>query len=174
MSLLNIQKVPTTDDRTLPIFAEFDQLAKDIRVQAYKLFARRGADEGRALDDWLAAEREVCWPAAELIEQDDGFVLNVGLPGFDPEEISVTATPREVMVKAARKQERHQTDGKKGQKLQWTEFRSNDVLRRVELPAEVDVDKVSADLRNGLLKITAPRAKDTAKSAKKVKVTAAS
>jgi HSP20 family protein len=174
MSLLNIQKVPTTDDRTLPIFAEFDKLAKDIRVQAYNLFARRGADEGGALDDWLAAEREVCWPAAELIEDDDGFVLNVALPGFDAADISVTATPREILVKAARKQERKESENKKGTKLQWTEFRSNDVLRRIELPRDVNVDKISADLRNGLLKITAPQAQDAAKSAKKVKVTAAS
>ena len=81
MSRLNVQKVPAADDRILPIFAEFDQFADRIRVQAYNLFARRGAGDGHALEDWLAAEHELCWPAAELAERDGEFVLNVALAG---------------------------------------------------------------------------------------------
>jgi hypothetical protein len=45
----------------------------------------------------------------------------------------------------------------------WSEFRSNDVYRRVELPVEVDVDNVSAQYENGLLKVVAPKRKQPAK-----------
>jgi HSP20 family molecular chaperone IbpA len=169
MARLNIQKIPTADVRNLPIFAEFDQLADRIRLQAYKLFSRRGAGEGHALDDWLAAEREVCWPAAELSERKGEFVLNVALAGFEPAEITVTATPREIMIKAAHKHERKST-GKGEPKLRWTEFRSNDVFRRVELPAAVDVDRVSAEFRNGLLEIAAPKAQSAAESPKQIEI----
>ena len=100
MSDLNIQKVPTTEDRSLPIFAEFDRIADRIRLEAYNLFARRGSGDGGALDDWLEAERNVCWPAAKLVERDGAFVLEVALAGFEPSEISLTATPREIMIKA--------------------------------------------------------------------------
>jgi hypothetical protein len=44
----------------------------------------------------------------------------------------------------------------------WSEFRSNDVYRRVELPAVIQVEKVSADYENGLLKIIAPKAQQPA------------
>jgi HSP20 family molecular chaperone IbpA len=169
MSRLNIQKVPTADVRSLPIFAEFDQLADRIRLQAYNLFSRRGAGEGHALDDWLTAEREVCWPAAELSERNGEFVLTVALAGFEPGEITVTATPREIMVKAAHKHER-KSPGKGEPKLRWTEFRSNDILRRVEVPAAVDVDKISADFRNGLLEIVAPKAQPAAESPKQIEI----
>jgi HSP20 family molecular chaperone IbpA len=169
MARLSIQKVPSPDVRTLPIFAEFDQLADRIRLQAYNLFSHRGAGEGHALEDWLAAEREVCWPAAELSERDGEFVLNVALAGFEPGEITVTATPREIIVKAAHKHER-KSAGKGEPKLRWTEFRSNDIFRRVELPAAVDVDKISADFRNGLLEIVAPKAQSAAESPKQIEI----
>jgi len=156
MSQLKVQKVRATNDRTLPIFAEVDQLAERIRMQAYNLFAHRGAGDGHALDDWLAAEREVCWPAAELAEREGEFLLSVALAGFGAADITVTATPREIIVKAGRKQERASA-GKGEPKLRWTEFRSDNVFRRVELPTPVEVEKISASLENGLLKIRAPK-----------------
>ena len=173
MSRLEVQKVPAVDDRSLPIFAEFDRLAERIRVQAYNLFSHRGAGEEHALDDWLAAEREVCWPAAELVERDAELELNVALAGFEPAEITVTASPREILVKAAHKHERQST-GKGEPKVRWTEFRSDNVLRRVELPSAVDVEKISANYQNGLLKIVAPKAQSAKKSAKKVEISTSS
>jgi len=34
-------------------------LEKEIKVRAYELYEQRGARDGRALEDWLKAEREV-------------------------------------------------------------------------------------------------------------------
>ena len=155
MSELNVQKVPTTEDRTLPIFAEFDRLTDRIRLEAYNLFARRGTGDGRALDDWLEAERNLCWPAAKLIEQDGAYRLEVALAGFEASEISLTATPREFMIKA-KHEHTNRSDEKEAPRLRWSEFRSDEIYRRVELPAPVDVDKTKASLKNGLLVIVAP------------------
>lgn len=169
MAEINIQKVSDIKDRSLPVFEELDRLAERIRLQAYNLFARRGEGDGHALDDWLAAEREVCWPSAELVEREEEFVLKVALAGFESKDIDVTATPREIIVKARHEQESESTNEEEG-KCRWTEFRSNDVFRRVSLPAAVDVEKVSSSLSNGLLEIVAPRAKTASKAAKKVEV----
>lgn len=158
MTQLSVQKVSAADDRSLPIFAEFERLADRIRLQAYNLFSRRGGSPGHELDDWIAAEHELCWPAAQLVERDDAFSLEVALAGFEPGEIAVTATPREVIVKAAHKAGKSESKGEKGVELRWSEFRSNDVYRRVELPGDVEVNKVTANLQNGLLKIVAPKA----------------
>jgi hypothetical protein len=47
----SIARVPSTPVR--------DNSAEEkIRVRAYELFERRGAEHGRALDDWLQAEAE--------------------------------------------------------------------------------------------------------------------
>jgi HSP20 family protein len=169
MPELNIQKVPAADDRTLPIFAEFDKLADRIRVQAYNLCAHRGAAEGHALDDWLAAEREVCWPSAELTERHGEYALKVALAGFEPAEIAVTATPREIIVKAAHKQEKRSA-GEDETRVRWSEFRSNNVYRRVELPGPIDVEKISATFKNGLLEIVAAQAQPAARSTTQIEV----
>ena len=164
---VNIQKVPTTEDRSLPIFAEFDRLAERIRLEAFNLFARRGSGNGRALDDWLEAERNVCWPAAKLAERDGAFVLEVALAGFEPGEISLTATPREIMIKANHEHTKR-SDEKEAPNLRWSEFRSDEVYRRVELPSSVDVGKTSASFKNGLLVVVAPLAPPSKSTPKKI------
>jgi HSP20 family molecular chaperone IbpA len=168
MSHIEVKRVQEASDRKLPIFAEFDKLAEQIRLEAFNLFGHRGAGDGHALEDWLEAEQKFCWPAAELSESDDDYSLKIAVAGFEPKEITVTATPREIMVKAAHKHEA--SGGDKKEELRWSEFRSNDVLRRVELPASVDVDKISANLKNGLLEITAPKSQAEAEGAKKIEL----
>jgi len=162
MPQVEVNRIPEESDRKLPVFAEFDRLAERIRLEAYNLFAHRGARDGRALDDWLAAEREHCWPAAELAESDSKYTLKIALAGFDPKEIDVTVTPREILVKAGHEQKSSGVDDKA--RLRWSEFQTNDVLRRVELPTPVDVAKAKAVLANGMLEITAPKEKSSART----------
>jgi HSP20 family molecular chaperone IbpA len=166
---LDVQKVPTSEDRSLPIFGEFDRLADRIRLEAYNLFAHRGSSDGHALDDWLAAERNLCWPATKLIERDGTFVLEVALAGFEPSEISLTATPREIMIKANHEHSR-KSDEKAAAGLRWSEFGSDEVYRKVDLPSPVDVDKVTANLKNGLLVVVAPMAASVASAATKIAI----
>lgn len=171
MSRLHITKVATPDDKSLPIFAEFEQLAERIRLQAYNLFAHRGASDGHALDDWLAAERQLCWPAAELTEHKGEYVLDIALAGFAPAEIEVTATPREIMIKGGHKSEQSAGDESK---VRWSELRSRNAFRRVGLPTTVDVEKITASIENGLLRIVAPKAEVLGEAAKQVEVSASS
>lgn len=173
MSKLNIQKVPTAEDRKLPIFEELEEIADQIRVRAYNLFRGRGFSTGHDLDDWLIAEREICWPAAELVEEDDEIEVKVALAGFEPKDIEITATPRELILKATHKEDRKKDEEKEGLVVHWSEFHSNDVYRRIALPAEIDVNKVSAEFERGMLEIEAPKARKKKQASKKVKVTAA-
>ncbi len=55
---------------------------------------------------------------------------------------------------------KEQEEGKKGQIVCWSEFRSNDVCRQVALPKDIDPQSVSAALHNGLLKIVATKAEE--------------
>jgi HSP20 family protein len=90
--------------------------------------------------------------------------MRIALPGFEAKEVEVTAAPSDIVVHAATKQEKR---GEKDNVL-WTEFGSNDVYRRFELPNSIVADKVTANLENGLLRINAPeiaKPKATAKAA---------
>jgi HSP20 family protein len=172
MSKLNIQKVESPKERKLPIFDELEQIADRIRVRAYNLFANRGNGDSNDLNDWLTAQREICWPTAELVESDDEFEVKVALAGFDSKDVTVTATPRELIVKASRSKEHKENKKSKGVKVRWSEFQSNDVYRQIELPSDVDVGKIKADFDQGMLVIEAPKAKVKAKASGKKKTAA--
>jgi HSP20 family molecular chaperone IbpA len=157
MSDVPVQKVAKASERTLPIFQEVEAILERIRERAFSFAARRGFHGGRDLDDWLAAERIEGWLASELTEQDGTMRLSVALPGYEPKDITVTAAPGEIIVKACRRTERSDKPGAANARVHWSEFSAEDVYRRVELPQQIDVAKCTAQLDNGMLIIEAPR-----------------
>lgn len=167
MASVAVQKVESTSAK-LPLFEEVQRRMEAVRRRAFELFERRGCELGSELEDWLKAEHEILgWPAAEMKERDGKYEVEVTLPGFDPSEVQVTATPSEIIVHAETK---HEKKGEEG-KLFWTEFGSNDVYRRFELPDSIDVDKTSAQLDKGILHVTAT--KMTSAKARPIEVRAA-
>jgi HSP20 family protein len=152
MSQVIVKNVDGGSKETLPVFGEIAKRFDAIERRAFGLFERRGYELGHELEDWLKAEHELGCPAAELSEKDGAYKMQIALPGFDAKDVEVTATPSEVVVHAAMKQQ------KKGEKdnVLWSEFGSSDVYRRFELPNPINADKVTANLENGLLHVSAP------------------
>ncbi|HEX4932440.1 MAG TPA: Hsp20/alpha crystallin family protein, partial [Gemmatimonadaceae bacterium] len=152
-STIHIQRA-AEDERNLPVFSEIARRMDAVRQRAFELFAERGGEGGHELDDWVAAEHQVFgWPAAEFKDVDGAFEVDVTLPGFDAQEVEVTATPSELIVHAATTEEKHGEDAA----ILWSEFGSNDVYRHVGFPRPVAADRVTATLENGLLKVRAPK-----------------
>ena len=153
MSQVAIQRVNDADKTSLPIFEEIAKRFDAVRQRAFHLFENRGSEPGHDREDWLKAERELFgWPAAELAEKDGVYEIQVSLPGFESNDVEVTSTASEVIIHAENKQEKKsQKDG-----VVWSEFGSNDVYRRFELPKPINVEKITANLKNGVLRIIAP------------------
>jgi HSP20 family protein len=155
MATIAIQKVEKPGEKPVPLLEEIGRLCETVRDRAFEYFQRRGAQVGDALQDWLRAERDVFgWPAAELTESNDGYELEVTLPGFKPEEVEVTATPGEIAIHACAKHEKKGED----KRVVWSEYGSNEVYRRFELPNAIDVGKTNATLENGILHVKAAKA----------------
>ena len=155
MANVSVEKVKSVGPKPLPIFELIENRLDQVRRRAFGLFEERGYELGHELDDWIKAEHEVFgWPAAELAEKDGKYEAEITLPGFDPSEVQVTATPSEIIVHAETRQEKQIEK----ENVIWTEFGSNDVYRRFELPARIDVDKTSATLDKGMLHIVAAKA----------------
>ena len=162
MSKPSVEKVASSDDRSLPIFDEFDQVTDRIRKRAYELFNVHRSDLTADVDHWLRAEREVCWPGAELCETDEKLTCRVALAGFEAKDIAVTATPAEIIVKATMRHE--STADKKSAPPEivcWSDFHYEDVYRRFGLPAEIVVKDVRAEFKDGMLTISAPKAAES-------------
>ena len=162
MSKIAVQKVNDKQTQPVPALEEIGRRMQAIERRAFELFQQGGCCPGHDLDDWLRAEHEVLgWPSAELTAQDEAFEIQMTLPGFQAKEVEVTATPDEIVVHAEAKHEEMGED----RGVVWTEFGSNDVYRRFDLPAQIDVDKATATLENGILHVKAPQSVKRAASA---------
>jgi len=150
------------------ILNELQKMEERITRRAYDIFEGTGSIFGKDLTDWLAAERELVWkPSIELKEKDNRFELQVALAGVDPKDLQVEVTPEGLLVKGETKTETNEEKGK----VHTSEFHSGSIFRSIQFPKKVDVDKVKAEIKNGLLTITAPLAEE--EKARKINIQAA-
>lgn len=132
------------------LFREMENLRREFD-QAFS-----GAGFGRLLDPafmpGLGARR---YPRINLREDQDHIYVDALLPGVDPKGLEMTVL-RGTLTLAG---ERKEVEGEQ-QPSAWhrRERGTGKFLRTVELPVEVDVDKVQADYRNGLLTVRLPKA----------------
>lgn len=152
MSKVAITKV-REEEKRLPLFEEIERRFEAVKRRAFELFEGRGREHGHHMEDWLQAEQEIMgWPAAELVETDGAYELEITLPGFESKEIEVTAMPDDLIVHAASESRKE----KKEEGIVWTEYGANDVYRSFHIPRTIDVDHVVATLDKGILHVKAP------------------
>lgn len=141
------------------ILKDLTELHETISRRAYELFESGGL-LGGPLTDWFRAERELIWrPAIELRQKDGQFELEVAVAGVDPKNLDVQVTPEDVLITAS---EDHRHEEQEGT-VHVCEFASGRLFRSVHLPERIDPDSVKAELRNGLLRLTATIAKPATK-----------
>lgn len=129
----------------------FNALAR----RAYQIFEGNGRAFGRDLDNWLRAERELLHPVVvNITESDTSFELKAEVPGFSEKEIEIGVEPRRVTITGKRETKKEE---KKGKAI-CSESYSDQILRMIDLPAEVETDKATASLKHGILELTLPKA----------------
>ena len=107
-------------------------------------------------------------PKVDVAETDAGLELTAELPGFEEKDVSLDIHDGVLTIKAEHKEEREEKDEKKHYHL--LERSQGTFLRRLALPFEADVDKASAHLEHGLLKVTVPRLATAEKKPKTIPV----
>jgi HSP20 family protein len=137
--------------KTESILDKIQDAENRIRARAFELFSGNGSF-GRDLDNWLKAEDELTMrPSIELREKDKQFILKISVPGVEPKTIDIEATPDAILVKA---ELHHEHDAQEGD-VHVSEFRSGSLFRAVTLPKKIDPDRVKAEVKNGVLLLTA-------------------
>jgi len=109
-----------------------------------------GGVAGMAPQGWFGRR---AFPAFNVWEDDTTLVAEAEVPGLQLEDIDVMVQGDELIVKGARK-----TDAEEGATYHRRERGVGQFSRMVRLPVEVDADKVTARLSDGVLRITLPKA----------------
>ena len=93
-------------------------------------------------------------PALDVSETKDAVMVKAEVPGMDPKEIQLSLEDQLLTLKGEKKQETEEKD----EHYYHAERSYGTFVRTVRLPATVDGSKVTAIFRNGLLRVTLPKA----------------
>ena len=126
--------------------------------RAFEIFESNGRAFGHDLDNWLQAEKELLHPVAvNITESDNSFEVKAEVPGFNEKEIEIGVEPSRLTITGKRETKKEEKKGK----AVCIESRADQMLRMVDLPAEIETEKVTATLKNGILELTLPKAAKT-------------
>jgi HSP20 family protein len=126
---------------------EFNEL---ISRRAYELFTLRGSVDGHDREDWLQAASETLMKVlVDVTETEMGLTIRADVPGFNEHELEVRVAPRSVCITGKRMQPWEQREAK----AVHIERRADQIFRALELPTEIDPDRVDATVNNGILEI---------------------
>jgi HSP20 family molecular chaperone IbpA len=108
--------------------------------------------------------RKVYVPLVDIVETDEVLTLVADMPGVDEQGVDVMIEKNVLILKGT-----VSAETPPGYKLGYEEYGVGDYERSFTLPNEVDRDGISAQIRNGVLKLTLPKIKQAV--SRKVAVT---
>jgi HSP20 family protein len=139
------------------ILDQTQEMQDRIMRRAYEIFEQTGGLPGRELEHWAQAERELVWkPPIEIREVDGQLQLEAAIAGVDPNDIDLEVTPEDIVLRA---EIHHEHSEQKGL-VHFCEFEMGSVFRAIHLPKKINPDKIKAEFKNGLLRLSAEIAKD--------------
>ena len=122
----------------------------------------------RALQGFVLPVREEFLEGSfpvDIEETDDELVITAELPGFDKDDIAVSATENTLEISAQHKEQKIE----KTKTTYKAEKKYGALKRMLSLPVPVKFEESKAEIKNGLLKIKLPK-KEKKKIGKKIKV----
>jgi HSP20 family protein len=121
--------------------------------------ALMSVDVDRLLQDTLGSTKVAGWaPPCNVYEDEHGFHIEVALPGVDRQHMDILFEDGVLTVKGERKEaSSDQARRYFAQEIGWGGF-----SRSCRLPSYIDPDRVSASLKEGVLRLDLPK-RDEAK-----------
>ena len=94
-------------------------------------------------------------PAAEVADSDGEVTIKMEVPGVEKNHLQLTVGEDRLTVRGESRKESEE----KRKNYYRQEIRYGSFQRSIPLPVEVDAAKATAELKNGMLKVTLPKSK---------------
>jgi HSP20 family protein len=143
---LRKQKTAVMSQRPYELQSDIDQLFDRFRSSFDELFWEPGID--------LMASPDYRTPVMDIVDLGDKYEMHVEMPGIKKEDINIEVTPTMVEICA----EHEETSENKGKNWLRQERSSTDFYRSLELPEELKTGNVDAELKDGVLTLSLPKA----------------
>uniref|UniRef100_A0A7V6CEG7 Hsp20/alpha crystallin family protein n=1 Tax=Thermodesulfobacterium geofontis TaxID=1295609 RepID=A0A7V6CEG7_9BACT len=117
---------------------------------------------------WLTEKFEgIEWiPAIDVSETDNEIIVKVDVPGVNPEDIEISLSDNVLVIKGEKKKEEEE---KKENFYRMERYYGN-FVRSIQLPCDIEEEKISATYKNGVLKVVLPKKPEEKKKVIKVSV----
>ena len=101
----------------------------------------------------LLSEETTFTPAFDVSETEKELIVKAEVPGMDKKDININLSDGLLTIKGEKKQEKEE----KNENCHCVERRYGRFSRTMRLPCDIEVDKVDATYKDGVLKITLPK-----------------
>lgn len=143
-----LQVRSTPPGRALAPFDEFDQWFDELFSRGWmQPFFRRG------WPDIESVFGTVKLPKVDVIDRDAEIVVRAELPGIEKDDLEVSLSDNVLTIRA---HSRHEKEEERGH-YHRREISRGEFQRTLRLPAAVESDKTTANFKDGVLEIVAPK-----------------
>lgn len=112
-------------------------------------------DEAVPVEAESASTRRIAPPAVDIYETDDGSILLADVPGCDESSVDASIADGVLTIRATRAAEEFPDH-----EATLTEYRPYDYERSFSVSDLVDTEKVTASVRDGVLRLELPKAEE--------------
>jgi HSP20 family protein len=95
-------------------------------------------------------------PLAEIEEKEESLILKLEVPGMEAKDLDIEVTKNSVSIRGERKQEQKTEENG----LTRSEFRYGKFERVIPLQVHINNNNVNAEYKDGILKLTLPKAEE--------------
>jgi len=107
-------------------------------------------------------------PSVDVRESDEEFTIKAEIPGIDEKDVEVLVSDDTVTLKGEKKEEQED----KGKDYYRLERSYGSFHRVIPLPKGVNLEKVEATFKNGILTVKLPKTEEAQSKGKKIPITA--
>jgi len=146
-----------------------DSTMLSLQKEINKIF--EGVIASRFASDWMPFKHfgessSVFSPNINVHETSENIIVYAEVPGLMEEDFDIEITDSQLVLQGEKRVIEQQQEGD----VYYQEIAHGSFQRTIPLDVKVDQDSIQADLRNGLLTITLPKAETEGKSARKISV----
>jgi HSP20 family protein len=151
-----IRREPLLDIERWEPFREMEHLHREMN-RLFERFMKSGNGRGKGID---------FIPSVEMEETADTLYLTLEIPGMEAKDLDLEVTEDSISIKGERKSETRTEEGG----VVRSEFHYGKFERTIPLSVAIANDKVKAEYKNGLLKLSLPKLEPDKHKAIKVEI----
>ena len=94
-------------------------------------------------------------PSVNSVENNDSFEIDLAVPGMKKEDFTIELNDKVLVISS------ETSNTMENDKMRLNEFNFSSFQRSFRVPDSVDLDKIKASYKNGILKIKLPKSKES-------------